>query len=87
MICCWLVRLAPWVDIGIPKWSVRIGIYHFPLATMLINLLGCVLMGVAFVVISERMPSLEPYVLLVMVGFRGIYKHFRLFRWKIYLAY
>jgi len=70
---------------GMTKWLNGFWQHSFPLATMTVNLLGCVLMGVAFVMMTERMPSLETYRPLVMVGFLGAFTTFSTFSLEIVL--
>lgn len=68
---------------GMTKWVNGYWQQSFPLATMLVNVLGCILMGVAFVIVSERMPSLATYRPLIMVGFLGAFTTFSTFSLEI----
>lgn len=49
----------------------------FPIATLFINITGCLAMGFFFTLAMERMPNIPPDIrLLVAVGFLGSYTTF-----------
>lgn len=68
---------------GVTSWINQHWSVHFPLATLLVNVSGSFLMGVAFVLINERMPSLEPYRPMLVVGFLGAFTTFSTFSMEI----
>lgn len=68
---------------AVGKWVNSFWHVHFPLATLSINVVGSFLMGLAFVVISERVPSLEPLRPLIMIGFLGAFTTFSTFSLEI----
>ena len=53
----------------------------FPVATLAVNLLGCLLIGFLQGVLVERCPVREEYRLMVIVGFLGGFTTFSTFGW------
>jgi fluoride exporter len=57
----------------------------FPLATVIVNVTGCFLIGVAMTAITER--GLHPnWRLLLVVGFLGGYTTFSSFAWETFAS-
>ncbi|TDO99495.1 fluoride efflux transporter CrcB [Marinomonas balearica] len=65
------------------KWISNLWGHTFPLATFSINILGSFLMGVVFILISEKMAIPETYRPLLMVGFLGAFTTFSTFSLEI----
>lgn len=68
---------------AVAKWVNGFWQAPFPMATLSINVLGSFLMGVAFVIISERIPSVESLRPFIMVGFLGAFTTFSTFSLEI----
>ncbi|MCO4786270.1 fluoride efflux transporter CrcB [Marinomonas atlantica] len=68
---------------AVAKWFNAFWQAPFPMATLSINVLGSFFMGVAFVIISERIPSLESLRPFLMVGFLGAFTTFSTFSLEI----
>lgn len=69
--------LGNWINQLIP--SSAAGATVFPWATFSINLIGSVAIGLFFVLMAERLTSLEAYRPLVIVGFLGAFTTFSTF--------
>ena len=68
---------------ALTRWVNGFATSVFPWATFSINLLGSCLMGICFVVVTERIPSLAPLRPLIMVGFLGAFTTFSTFSLEI----
>lgn len=67
------------VSLLMAPWSL-----NFPWATLLVNGVGSLVMGVVFALLADRMEALQSLRLLVMVGFLGGFTTFSSFSLETY---
>ena len=56
--------------------------WKFPAGTLLVNLLGCFLIGLLYGLLTERFKVPEVYRLAVITGFLGGYTTFSAYAWE-----
>ena len=56
---------------GVNEWFIRQGWYGLPLATLVVNVAGCLLAGLVLVWLEYRGPATPLWRSLVMTGFLG----------------
>ena len=59
---------------------------RFPAGTMLVNVTGCFLIGLAMTLLTERLQPHPYWRLVLVVGFLGGYTTFSSFEWETYSA-
>jgi fluoride exporter len=69
---------------GITQWSKRKMGDRVPYGTFLINLTGCLLMGILVAAIAKSLPLLVPVRLSVATGFLGAYTTFSTYEYDIF---
>lgn len=71
------------LTLGLASWS-----QNFPYATLFVNVAGSFSIGVAFILIADRMEMMAEARLLIMVGFLGGFTTFSSFSleiWQLFL--
>lgn len=64
---------------GVTLWMQRLSPGSFPLGTLVVNMVGCLLIGVVFALVETR-PHLSPTLrLFVMIGLLGSFTTFSTF--------
>jgi CrcB protein len=59
---------------------------RFPVGTMVVNVTGCFLIGLAMTLLTERLQPHPYWRLALVVGFLGGYTTFSSFEWETYAA-
>jgi fluoride exporter len=69
---------------GLTLWAAgRFGA-AFPYGTLIVNLLGCLLIGALLTLAAARLPLSEPIRLLLVTGLLGGFTTFSSFGWEAY---
>lgn len=69
---------------ALARYAVGVGLYSmlgglFPFATLCVNVVGSLLIGVCYVLMVESIANPSPYRALVMIGFLGSFTTFSTF--------
>jgi fluoride exporter len=64
---------------GVTRWMARFSAGGFPVGTMLVNVLGCLLIGVVFAVVETRPHIPASLRLFIMIGILGSFTTFSTF--------
>ena len=64
---------------ALSTWVFQVSSHKFPYATLTVNVLGCFVMGILFVVIVERAALPQEMRSLLMIGFIGAFTTFSTF--------
>lgn len=69
---------------GISLWAAQRFGNAFPYGTLLINILGCIVIGGLLTLAATRLPLSEPLRLLLVTGLLGGFTTFSSFGWEVY---
>jgi CrcB protein len=69
---------------GLTLWAARRLGAGFPYGTLIINVLGCLLIGALLTLAAVRLPLSEPLRLLLVTGLLGGFTTFSSFGWEAY---
>ena len=71
-------QVATWVQARVPA--------GFPWGTFIVNVSGCLVMGVAMTLLTERLVANPQWRFLIPIGFIGAYTTFSTFEFELFRA-
>lgn len=69
---------------GLTRWAAEHLGASFPYGTLLVNIIGCLLIGALLTLAAARLPLSEPLRLLLVTGLLGGFTTFSSFGWEAY---
>lgn len=69
---------------GLTRWTQRIAPGDLPLGTLLVNVIGCVLIGILMGLFAERWPLRPEHRVALTVGVLGGFTTFSAFGWETF---